>query len=454
MTSAIGSRTARSSGTSYVPPNVRRERGHALRKLVPRAAHADWAPPVERRDPVEILRGQDAQRIASLVPIRHDRMRASPFAFFRGAAAVMAEDLAATPTSGLRVQACGDAHLLNFGIYATPERELVFDVNDFDETLPAPFEWDVKRLATSVVVAGREQGFSSKQCESAARACAASYQNRIIASAAKGHLAVWYERIAADDLLTLIRTASERKLGASVMRKAERATSLGALGKLTQVVDGRLQISDDPPLVEHAAEMSDRVRALDAVRRYRRSLSDDVRALLGRYRAIDWARKVVGVGSVGTDDAIVLLLGDGLEDPLFLQVKEAHASVLEPHAGASRYANHGRRVVTGQRLTQQASDIFLGWTAIAERHYYVRQLRDMKASVPLEKLAADELGDYAQACAAALADGHARTGDPVTIAAYLGAGPAFARAIGQFADAYADQSERDYREFVAATASG
>jgi uncharacterized protein (DUF2252 family) len=403
---------------------------------------------------VEILGEQDARRIAELVPIRHERMRASPFAFFRGAAAVMAEDLADTPASGLRVQGCGDAHLLNFGIYATPERQLVFDINDFDETLPAPFEWDVKRLAASVVVAGREQGLSSKQCESAARASAAAYGARMTVSAGMGHLDVWYDRIAVDELISLIETASERELGTSVMRRAERATSLGALDKLAEVVDGQLRIVDDPPLIEHAPEDAGRVKALEALGRYRRSLRDDIRVMLGRYRAIDWARKVVGVGSVGTDDALVLLLGDSAQDPLFLQVKEAQGSVLEAHAGASRYPNHGQRVVAGQRLTQAASDIFLGWTAIDERHYYVRQLRDMKASVPIEKLSAAELRDYARACGEALADGHARSGDPVAIAAYLGRGSVFERAIGRFASRYADQAERDYGQFVEATPSG
>ena len=448
MTSAIGTRATSGRSAGYVSANARREQARALRKRVPRSAHAIWAPPADRRDPVEIIGEQDAHRIAELVPIRRERMRASPFAFFRGAAAVMAEDLANTPTSGLRVQACGDAHLLNFGIYASPERELVFDINDFDETLPAPFEWDVKRLAASVLVAAREQGFSSKQCETAARASAASYGATMTASAAKGHLDVWYDHIAVDDVLALIQTAGERKLETKVVRKAERATSLGALDKLTKVVDGLPRIIDNPPLVEHTPEDPGRVEALDALRRYRRSLSDDIRVLLGRYRAIDWARKVVGVGSVGTDDAIVLLLGDSAQDPLFLQVKQAQASVLEPAAGASRYRNHGQRVVAGQRVTQAASDIFLGWTAIEQRHYYVRQLRDMKASVPIEKLSAAELRDYAGGCGAALADGHARSGDPVAIAAYLGKGSAFERAIGRFASEYADQAEQDYGRFV------
>ena len=448
MTVGTPSTTRRTA--AYVPANLRRERARALREKVPRSAHATWAPPVGR-DPVAILKKQDADRIAELVPIRHQRMRESPLAFFRGAAAVMAEDLATTPTSGLLVQACGDAHLLNFGVYATPERTLVFDVNDFDETLPAPVEWDVKRLAASVAVAGRDRGFSRKQCETAARSSAASYRTTMGASAQMGHLDAWYDRVALADLLALMQTARERKLGDSVVRKAERATSLGALDKLTKEVDGQLRIADQPPLIDHAPD-DERVKALDALRRYQRSLSDDVRVLLGRYRPVDSARKVVGVGSVGTDDAVALLLGDSAHDPLFLQVKEARASVLEPIAGATRYRNRGQRVVAGQRLTQAASDIFLGWTAIEGRDYYVRQLRDEKASVPLEKLTPSELGDYARACGGALAHGHARSGDPVAIAAYLGSGSSFEQAIARFAIAYADQTERDFARFVKATA--
>ncbi len=397
---------------------------------------------------MEILDEQDSHRIAELVPIRRERMRESPFAFFRGAAAVMAEDLAATPTSGLRVQACGDAHLLNFGVFASPERTLVFDVNDFDETLPAPFEWDVKRLAASVVVAGRARSFSEEQCQGAARSAADSYRDRIAEAAKMGHLEVWYRRLAVDDVLALMKTARGRALGTEVVRKARRSTSLGALDKLTRAVDGRLRIVDAPPLIEHLPDRPGRLDGTLVVDRYRRSLADETRALLDRYEEVDWARKVVGVGSVGTDDAIVLLLGDGASDPLFLQVKEAQASVLERHAGASAYASHGQRVVAGQRLTQAASDIFLGWTAVDGRDYYVRQLRDMKGSVPIEKLSASELAEYARGCGAALADGHARSGDPVAIAGYLGSGSAFERAIAKFAIAYADQAERDYARFA------
>jgi uncharacterized protein (DUF2252 family) len=381
-------------------------------------------------------------------------MMASPFAFYRGAAAVMAEDLSSTPTSGLRVQACGDAHLLNFGIYATPERRLVFDVNDFDETLPAPFEWDVKRLAASVAVAARERGLEPRSCARAARAAATAYRTRIIQSAELSHLEVWYARLDVDDLLAVMRTAEARKVESTVVRRAQQRTSLGSLDQLTRSVDGERRIIDAPPLIEHLPEHRAGTDATAVVRRYRRSLSGDVRFLLGRYRAVDWARKVVGVGSVGTDDAVVLLIGDSDRDPLFLQAKEAQGSVLEPFAGPSRYANHGQRVVAGQRLTQAASDIFLGWTRIGRRDYYVRQLRDMKGSVPIGKLSAGELVEYARACGAALGAGHARSGDPVALAAYLGGGESFDRAITEFARAYADQTERDHASFVRAMRRG
>jgi uncharacterized protein (DUF2252 family) len=381
-------------------------------------------------------------------------MKASPFAFFRGAAAVMAEDLAHTPVSGLRVQACGDAHLVNFGVFATPERRLVFDVNDFDETLPAPFEWDVKRLAASVVVAGRTSAFAPEACEAAARATATAYRTRALQSSELSHLEVWYARLDVEELLALLRKAQARKLEGGALRKARHATSLGALDKLTQVVDGERRIIDSPPLVEHLPERAASLDAEAIVRRYRRSVPDAIRTLLERYRIVDAARKVVGVGSVGTDDAVVFMLGDSDRDPLFLQAKQAESSVLERFAGRSRYRNHGQRVVAGQLLTQAASDIFLGWTRIDDRDYYVRQLRDMKGSVPIEKLSAGELADYARACGTALADGHARGGDPVSIASYLGAGDVFDQAIGKFASAYADQTEKDFKSFSLAVKSG
>jgi uncharacterized protein (DUF2252 family) len=437
-----------------VAPELRREGGRALRAEVPRSSHAGWEPPPARRDPIVVLAEQEVGRVAELLPIRHRRMVESPFAFLRGAAAVMAEDLAGTPVSGLRVQACGDAHLLNFGVFATPERRLVFDVNDFDETLPAAFEWDVKRLAASVVVAGRARGFGAKRCDDAARAAVEGYRGRIGRSAEIGYLDAWYARLEVDDLLAVMRKAEARRLKTDVLRKARQATSLRALDKLTEVVDGQRRIVDAPPLVEHLSGDRDRVGAPLVLRRYRKSLPDDRRVLLERYCVVDWARKVVGVGSVGTDDAVVLALGDSDSDPLFLQVKQAQASVLERFAGRSGYANHGQRVVWGQRLMQAASDIFLGWTRIEQRDYYVRQLRHMKGSIVIEKLSAGELLDYARACGVALGRAHARSGDPVAIAAYLGSGDGFDRAIGQFAAAYADQTERDHAVFLQAVRAG
>jgi uncharacterized protein (DUF2252 family) len=428
----------------------RRRAARALRRQVPRSSHALWQPSPDRRDPMSILSEQERNRVPDLLPIRHERMTVSPFAFLRGAAAVMTEDLAGTPASGLRVQACGDAHLLNFGIYATPERRLVFDVNDFDETLPAPFEWDVKRLAASVVVAGRVQGFSPESAESAARSAATAYRTRMLKSATLSHMDVWYARLDVQDLTSLLDKVERRRFTSGPLHKAQRATSLGALGKLTAVVDSELRIVDAPPLIEHLSEPDSTIDVPAVIRGYRASLPRERRVLLDRYRPIDWARKVVGVGSVGTDDAIVLLLGDSADDPLFLQAKEAQSSVLEAFAGRSRFASHGQRVVIGQRLMQSASDIFLGWTRVGTRHYYVRQLRDKKASVSIEKLRPDELAAYASACGAALAEGHARSGDSAAIAAYLGSGDPFDRAIADFAAAYADQTELDYAAYVAA----
>jgi uncharacterized protein (DUF2252 family) len=432
----------------------RREYGRGLRAAVPRSMQARWDPPSARRDPVLVLEEQEAGRVPELLPIRHGRMIGSALAFLRGAAAVMAEDLAGTPVSGLRVQACGDAHLLNFGIFATPERQLDFDVNDFDETLPAPFEWDVKRLAASVVVAGRARGFSAAECDEAGRAAAASYRSQMGDCAAMSYLDVWYARLDVSELMASMRKADSRRLQDDVLAKARRKTSLGALAKLTEVVEGRRRIVDAPPLVEHLEWPADAPSPPLVVRRYRRSLPDDRRVLLDRYRVLDWARKVVGVGSVGTDDSIVLAQGDTDGDPLFLQVKEAQASVLERFAGSSRYASHGQRVVWGQRIMQAASDIFLGWTSLGDRDYYVRQLRDMKGSIAVEKLSPGELVDYARACGAALGLAHARSGDADSIAAYLGGGDNFDGAIAGFAAAYADQTERDHALLVHAARSG
>jgi uncharacterized protein (DUF2252 family) len=431
-------------------PERRRERALARRHQTARSSLGVWEPPANRPDPIEILRRQEKDRIQELLPIRHERMSASPLAFLRGAAAVMAQDLALTPTTGLRVQSCGDAHLLNFGVFASPERRLVFDLNDFDETLPAPFEWDVKRLAASVMVAARGRSFSPVECAAATRATAQTYRTAMTRFAGMTHLDVWYAHVEAQDLLVLMRKADARRLEKTVLRKAQQATNLGALKKLTRTVDGERRITDVPPLIEHVPMQQDPTLV---VRRYLGSVRADQRVLLSKYRVVDWARKVVGVGSVGTDDGVVLLVGDTDSDPLFLQVKEAQASVLEPFAGASAYAKHGQRVVEGQRLMQAASDIFLGWTAIGKRDYYVRQLRDMKGSISVDKLSPSELIDYARACGAVLARAHARSGDPVAITAYLGRGDAFERAMSRFATAYADQTESDHKQVLEATES-
>jgi uncharacterized protein (DUF2252 family) len=420
---------------------------------VPRSSHAGWVAPPDRTDPVAVLEEEDRTRVPELVAIRHGRMLESPFAFLRGSAGIMAADLATTPTSGLRVQACGDAHLLNFGVFATPERNLVFDLNDFDETLPAPFEWDVKRLAASVVVAGRDRGFAADDCGTAGRSGVAAYRLRIGALAEMGHLAVWYASIDASRVVAELGKPVAKELRRG-LRKARRRTNLGALHKLTVNVSGERRIVDQPPLVEHVEVPGLEQLLIDGLRAYRASLPEDRHALIDRYRMVDWARKVVGVGSVGTQCNVLLLMGRDDDDPLFLQIKEAQASVLEPYAGRSRFGNHGKRVVVGQRLTQAASDIFLGWTHAAGVDVYVRQLRDMKGSIELDTLRPEWLVLYAEACGEALAHAHARTGDPVAIAGYLGKSEAFDHAVAEFADAYADQTARDHAALVAAVRSG
>ncbi len=424
--------------------------GKAARTMVPRTSHAGWAPPHDRPDPVALLHSQDAARVPELVPIRWGRMSVSPFTFYRGAALLMASDLAATPNSGLTVQACGDAHLLNFGVFASPERTLVFDVNDFDETLPGPWEWDLKRLVASVVIAGRNRGFTAAQTRDAALAGARSYREWMARFAAMGDLDVYYSKIAAAELLELAKAAPEvrAKTAKQILAKARTHDSLQAFNKLTTTVDGMPRIIDAPPLIAHLpadAEL-DRV-ARKAFADYRRTLQEDHRELVNRYQWVDVAMKVVGVGSVGTLALIVLLLGRDDGDPLFLQLKQANPSVLEPYVGKSRYQNHAHRVVAGQRLMQAASDIFLGWiraTGPQHRDFYWRQLRDMKGSVDAENVIPAGLALYAGVCAWVLARAHARSGDRIAIAAYLGKSDRFDLALADFAEAYADQVERDF----------
>jgi uncharacterized protein (DUF2252 family) len=394
------------------------------------------------------------------MPIRYSRMMASPFAFMRGSAIVMANDLAGTPKSGIHAQLCGDAHLLNFGAYASPERALLFDLNDFDETLPGPWEWDVKRLAASLVVAGRDNGFEAADSRRAAQASVASYRQRMAGFSQMGELEVWYSRVGEEELLGLLSDArttkqTTKKLDKS-LRKARGRDSLQALSKLTTLVDGHRRITDDPPLLVRIPEGDEiRTQIYAVLESYKRTLQEDRRHLLDRYRFVDAARKVVGVGSVGTRAFVVLLEGRDRNDPLFLQVKEAGASVLEGHVPARTYDHHGHRVVAGQRLMQAASDIFLGWFRGTEgRDFYWRQLKDMKGSAKVESMSPDELVLYAGLCGWALARAHARSGDRVQIAAYLGKSDRFDRAVADFAVAYADQNERDHAALCAAVASG
>jgi uncharacterized protein (DUF2252 family) len=444
--------------------------GREARKLAPRTSHRVWAPAGDRPDPVALLRAQDDDRMADLVPIRWGRMSASPFAFYRGSAALMAADLAPQPRSGLTVQLCGDAHLSNFGLYGSPERALLFDVNDFDETLPGPFEWDLKRLAASFVLASRNNGLGEDVARETALASVRSYREHMTAYAQMRELDVWYSHVAADELLEATRAtlaarkkekaakddAARLKFADKTVAKARTRDSLQAAGKLTEIVDGSRRIVDQPPLVMHFPEVEQAERSFHLFHQYKTTLEDDRRELLERYEIADMARKVVGVGSVGTRCYIVLLLGRDSEDPLFLQVKEAGPSVLEPHLGRSRFTHAGHRVVSGQRFMQAASDIFLGWmTGKPEgRQFYWRQLRDMKGSIEIELLKAPGLEILATLCGWTLARGHARSGQRIAIASYLGVSDRFDQAIADFAVLYADQAERDFAVVLKAVESG
>ncbi len=447
----------RRRGVLDVPKAIeaRLEEGRAERESVALEAHGEWAAPDDRPDPVGVLEQEDVTRVPELVPIRHGRMIASPFTFYRGGAAIMAWDLSRTPTTGLRVQCCGDAHLSNFGVFAAPDRRVVFDLNDFDETLPAPFEWDVKRLVASLVVAARNNGHRSKEQRAAARATAAAYRTTIAEAAAMRFLDVWYARIDADAVLAELSTA-EAKSAQKTLAKARTRTSLGSLAKFAQRVNGGYRIKQQPPLIVRPPE--DSYGDFEQIIRqgltdYAHSLAPDRRVVLDHYHYEDFARKVVGVGSVGTEAFMVLLVGDREDDPLFLQIKEASTSALAPYAGASEYEHQGERVVEGQRLMQSASDAFLGWvtgTGKGRREFYVRQLRDMKGSAVIETMSPKRLARYGELCGAALARAHARTGDAAKIAGYLGNDDTFDRAIQRFAVAYTDQTELDYAAFTQA----
>jgi uncharacterized protein (DUF2252 family) len=443
--------------------------GKAARAIAPRSGQGEWEPASDRRDPVELLEEQAASRVPDLVPIRYGRMLVSPFTFFRGAAYPMAADLAGAARTGLEVQLCGDAHLSNFGAFAGPDRRLMFSINDFDETLPGPFEWDVKRLVASFAVAGRDRGFDAKQRRSINRAVTRSYREAIRGFAAMSNLDLWYSRIEVDEIAALVareETGKQRKRFERNLAKARSKDSLRALSKLTTAVDGEPRIVSDPPLIVPVEELVSGVEQVEfeefvqgVIRSYRRTLSADRRRLLERFRYVHAAHKVVGVGSVGARAWIVLMLGRDENDPLFLQLKEAQASVLEPFLGKSAFAKHGQRVVEGQRLTQAASDIMLGWiqgTGLdgVNRDFYVRQLWDGKGSALVELMNPRAMNLYAKLCGNTLAKAHARSGDAIAIASYLGAGDPFDRALASFAEAYADQNERDYAALEAAEAKG
>jgi uncharacterized protein (DUF2252 family) len=489
----------------------RKAMGLGGRERAPLSSHTKWSPATDRPDPVALLVEQDKTREPDLVPVRHGRMMVSPFTFYRGAAKIMAADLAPTPVAGLEAQLCGDAHLSNFGVFASPERRLLFDVNDFDETLPGPFEYDMKRMAASFTIAARNNGFSQADARAATMASVTAYREAMAGFAQMSVMDIWYTSLDEDELLASIRaivtgtagqektakkaeqaekrarapkTAEKRaakqekaarreeklarkgaKRAAKTVAKAHTRDSLQALSRLGEVVDGKYRIVSQPPVIVplrdlaatfglSAEETEHAIR--EQFRAYRETLQDDRRLLLERFEILDAARKVVGVGSVGTQAFIVLLQGRDAQDPLFLQIKEATASVLEPYVRKSRYRQHGERVVQGQRLMQAASDIYLGWTKGPEmrRHFYWRQLRDMKGSVDVEAMLPFGLTYYARICGWTLARAHARSGDPIAIAAYLGGSDAFDKSITDFAERYADQNEQDYTEFVNAVRSG
>jgi uncharacterized protein (DUF2252 family) len=465
---AIATASARAAS---VPRSAddRAARGRAARREVPRSAHATFDPPPDRRSAVDMLEEQSADRLVELVPVRYGRMLESPFAFFRGAAGIMATDLAATPVSGLHAQLCGDAHVANFGGFASPERELVFDINDFDETTRGPWEWDVKRLAASIAIAGREIGVKAAARGEAVRGAVRTYREAMREFAAMGHLEGWYVRIEGAQIRAMVDERiggkQARALG-KALEKARGKDSLKALSKLTCEVDGTLRIASRPPLLVPLDELlppaeraAFETRTRELIARYAETLRSDRRSLLDGYRFVDMAHKVVGVGSVGTRAWVVLLQGRDDGDPLFLQVKEARESVLEPFVGRDPTPNHGQRVVQGQWLMQASSDILLGWLrapdpAGHERDFYVRQLWDWKVSADIESLAPRGLTMYGELCSWTLARAHARSGDRIAIAAYLGSSDTFDRALAQFAEAYADRNEADYGALAEAARDG
>jgi uncharacterized protein (DUF2252 family) len=431
------------------------EIGQRLRIQIPRHVHAEWHPRANRRDPIQILEESNCGRIPELIPIRYGRMLRSPFTFLRGSAALMAYDLSSLPTADLIVQACGDCHLLNFGLFATPERNLVFDVNDFDETLPAPWEWDVKRLAASIVVAARDQQLPDGDGRTAAVSCVRSYRDRLREYSKMTPLEVWYARLDMDQLIALAPDEKSKKRRETLAKMARERILEHVFPKIVNQVGGRHRFVDQPPLLYHDdADPDAQERWQEGLQAYRETLPDERRVLFDRYRFEDWAMKVVGIGSVGTRCGVALFFSAD-SHPLILQVKESNRSVLEPYAKRSRYENQGQRVVAGQRLMQSSSDLFLGWARSSKGNdFYVRQLRDMKFSAPVEGVSAGQLTRYAEVCGWTLARAHAKSGDAAAISGYLGKGDDFDEALGDFAVAYADQTERDHAALVKAHESG
>jgi uncharacterized protein (DUF2252 family) len=441
-----------------ISPMERRAQGKTLRSQTPRSIHAEWKPPDDRPDPINLLIESSAGRVPELLPIRYGRMLESPFSFYRGAACIMAADLAESPTTGLSVQICGDCHLLNFGAYATPERRLVFDINDFDETLPGPWEWDIKRLATSFVIASRHNNFSVAEARDSAVACISSYRRRMAQFASMTALDIWYAHIELNEILDQVIDKAHRQFARQRIRETlSQSPGEHDFPKLAGEQDGVPRIHDNPPLIYHPEGeqwRADHAQFRKVFASYRATLADERRVLLDRYHPVDVAIKVVGVGSVGTRCAIMLLMA-GPNDALFLQIKEARASVWEPFAAKSQYANHGERVVVGQRLMQSASDLFLGWTRGPDgRDFYFRQLRDMKIKPLVEVYHPQLMIQYANVCGWALARAHARSGDPAQIAGYLGSNRRFDDSLAEFAVLYADQNDRDHAAFVQAVSEG
>ncbi len=469
-----GAATIKGNGLVKAVPHLsiaeRVARGKAARAEVPRSSHANFEPPRRRPDPIKLLERQAKTRVPELLPIRYGRMLVSPFTFYRGAALIMAADLAATPRSGLQVQCCGDAHLSNFGVFASPERRLVFDVNDFDETLPGPWEWDVKRLAVSMLIAAQYNGFPVKDQDRIVLDTVAEYRTAMARFAAMKNLEVWYAHLDVEATIAELGSQfkpKQVKRTEKTLAKARTKDSMSAFSKLTREVDGQARIVAEPPLIvpiDELAQGVERDEMFDALRStlgsYRATLQHDRRVLLEEFQLVDFARKVVGVGSVGTRAWIALLVGRNGQDPLFLQMKEAEASVLEEFLEASEFENHGERVVTGQRLMQASSDIFLGWLHVESglddkpRDFYGRQLKDWKGSAEVEQMVPSGMSTYGRLCGWTLARAHARSGDRIAIAAYLGKSAAFDRAIVEFSHAYAEQNERDHKALTDAAESG